>query len=476
MTIAPISPTSSHAPVAGRRGDLIARGTRADVYAWLPASAPAAEGGGAWVVKVYRGDSSRRSAFALAAALAAVEHRHLIGLAGLTEWEPGQVGVVLPRLSTVTAAHWLSARHVVTAGESVTLLAPILLALLHLERRALDRLVVPMASIGLGDVLFDASGAPVVTGFRLGDDGLGADGPLPASVARALVKEVLASTVGGSTAARATLSALGDQAGEIDELLEVLFEFDAPAPLEAPLADLAVPAPDAAGDHGHPVEAPASEPLVHPLDELLPGLGAARAMADAALRRSPRAAAVIRGMAEIRPRVWAMAGALAVSAVVGVVALGTPDVTGRPGSSEVAPPIAVSSDRVLAASPAPQQSARPGATEIARDDDTTAALLEGDDADGAARTLLTLRAQCLAALDAACLVGVEQEGSPLLAHDRAIVNDPALLRDEEVELRITATVNRLGDSVLYRAQGAHEQPASVLVMRTEAGWRLRSIA
>lgn len=443
-------------PTAGVPGALIARGARADVHEWLDTAGVETP---SVVVKVYRGDGGRRSALALAVALAAVDHPHLLPLRGLVAVGSTGIGVLLPRLSTRSASEWLRGRRVVSAGEAVTLLAPILLALLHVDRRRLDARVTLDADLHLDDVLFDARGAPVLTGVRVVATGRrGAD---PTAVARRLVHDVVTSTVGGSASARARLLALCAREGTIDELLEVAFELDEPAALEEAPLGAVVPAgrDSSAGDDSAGDDSAGDEPRV----------GGDRG-------ESVRAAAsrIASGLRQVRPRVWATTAVLGVSAVLALTLLGGPST-----------PSTTPSARSAASAPTPS---KPSVSRAADDsgrapeadrgqsrDDVTSELLRSDDADGATRELLRLRTSCLAALDRECLAGVEQAGSSVLANDTAAVDDPATLEARHVELRISAVVNRLGGAVLYRALTPDDEPASVLVTRTEAGWRLRSI-
>ncbi|WP_286343734.1 hypothetical protein [Frondihabitans sucicola] len=378
----------------------------------------------------------------------------------------------------------------ITAGESVTLLVPILLALLHVERRRLDPRLALTCAIGLDDILFDERGAAVVTGVRLVPaEGHGST-PTATAVARRVVGEVLAKTVGGGSAARAHLTALCGRDAEIDELLEVLFELDEPAPLEAPLeAPLGDvddqphrPVPEAAAAHLRPGPSPDL------LDGLVPWLAPARAAAGRLVSSSPRAAAAVRSLREVRARVWATAGILTVSGIVGLTVLTGPEASGE---GDAAPAVAPSPGQTSEAASLPQPTPSPSPGSPPKSSPTgdvrgesvpsalpthdTASLLTGDDADAAAAELLQLRAACLAALDRSCLEAVEQPGSPVLALDLAAIDDPARLDERPVDLRIDAVVNRLGGAVLYRARGPDDEPASVLVTRTEAGWRLRTI-
>ncbi|MCD5347234.1 hypothetical protein [Agromyces sp. S2-1-8] len=98
----------------------------------------------------------------------------------------------------------------------------------------------------------------------------------------------------------------------------------------------------------------------------------------------------------------------------------------------------------------------------------------------AAVALMTLRQECLAAIDAGCLDQVDQPGSALDRSDREAL---ARAREGEVpevpgfaldQLSVSA---EMGDAVLLELPYADPQrePASLLVMRGEAGWRLREL-
>ena len=80
-----------------------------------------------------------------------------------------------------------------------------------------------------------------------------------------------------------------------------------------------------------------------------------------------------------------------------------------------------------------------------------------------AAALLAEREACLDAGDAACLVGLHEPDSPLLTAPA-----PWRMPDDGV----LEVVQQLGDAWLLRVVSGDE-PASVLVMSTEAGWTLR---
>lgn len=441
----PIPPTPPGAP-----GDLLASGPRADVFEWCPAADDQPD---PRVVKLYRGSGATAEALALGVALATVQHEHVVRLAGLVDLGSRGVGVLLPRLGTTTAQALLARRRVITAGEAVTLVAPILLALLHLERRGLDPRVRLTAAAGLDDILFDARGAPLLTSLRV----VALDDPRPlepAAVARALVAEVLAATHGGRAGSRRILETLCEAEASIDELLEVVFELDEPAPLEGAQDPAVHPEPEPAGSGGSPAAAPTTTPV----------------------RRL--AAGTLAALRQTRPRVWAGAAALVVSSVVGLIVVGAPS-SGPPASAtaSVSASASVSTSAGGGARSATSPAASPASSPTADREAETAAVLAGDDADGAARVLLRLRAACLEALDSECLAGVDEPGSPALLADTAAVDDPALLADLPVPVEVRSVVNRLGGAVLYAAAShADDEPASVLVTRTEAGWRVRTVS
>jgi hypothetical protein len=107
--------------------------------------------------------------------------------------------------------------------------------------------------------------------------------------------------------------------------------------------------------------------------------------------------------------------------------------------------------------------------------------LRGDDPIAAAAVLLAVRDECLRSASLLCLDGVVQPGSSAEATDRAAVSiiqgggePPTPIAAPRLEL-----VERLGDSALVslgraEAGGAGETgPASLLLMKGEAGWRIR---
>jgi hypothetical protein len=106
--------------------------------------------------------------------------------------------------------------------------------------------------------------------------------------------------------------------------------------------------------------------------------------------------------------------------------------------------------------------------------------IAGDDAAAAARSLLELRAACFATLDLECLETVVQPGSAIESADRAkmlAARDGDAPPDDGFDLATVQVTAEMGDAVLIGVTRAtpEREPASLLVVRGEAGWRLREI-
>ncbi|MDM4763181.1 hypothetical protein QT381_09185, partial [Galbitalea sp. SE-J8] len=169
----------------------------------------------------------------------------------------------------------------------------------------------------------------------------------------------------------------------------------------------------------------------------------------------------------VRPRyrVLLVAGAVAVIAVAALLASPSGGDAAPTGGARGASTPAAADDRATDGA-----SARPGARP-AQDPSIT-----GDDPVAAVVALAGLRAACLAAASSGCLAGVDEAGSAAERDDRALIADPtpASVEHSALDASDPVLVEPLGGAALVRLHdGAGTGPASVLVMRTEAGWRLR---
>ncbi|MFF2274153.1 hypothetical protein ACFVTX_17900 [Agromyces sp. NPDC058136] len=99
---------------------------------------------------------------------------------------------------------------------------------------------------------------------------------------------------------------------------------------------------------------------------------------------------------------------------------------------------------------------------------------------GASTALLELRDACLAALDAGCLEQVDQPGSAIERADLALLagaREGVAIEPGEYVLDAITVTAEMGDAVLMAVPrtAPESEPASLLVMRSEAGWRLREL-
>ena len=98
--------------------------------------------------------------------------------------------------------------------------------------------------------------------------------------------------------------------------------------------------------------------------------------------------------------------------------------------------------------------------------------------------LLRLRAGCLAAASVVCLDAVEQPGSAVMAADayraRSAQQGGSPAVTPSFDGYSASLVERTGNSALVAltppgGAGAERRPASALLVKGEAGWRLREL-
>ncbi|WP_172802225.1 protein kinase family protein [Agrococcus jejuensis] len=341
-----------------------------------------------------------------------VAHPHVLPVLDVATHD-GAVVLVRPR-SAATAAEWLLARGVPRAGEVVTLVAPVLdaVATLHAAGATAGR-------VDLHAIVLDDDGAPAIAGAGA-------------------VQETTRPTAAwrdGSEGVAADCAAL---AALVDDLLATCDEH-APAAVREGLAARDVAAASAAllaAWPALPIERTRSEPAAQRRQGERRRV---RSDADAPLPVRWLQAALERVapvVASVRRPVWIAAGAGAAALVVALVLGG--------GGASVADetPVAVAD--------------APDATPVA----TTRPSSESTAVD-AAGALLAAREACLDAADAACLADILDPTGGAAAATWRLPADAAL---REVAV--------LGDAVLVDVASSSE-PASVLVVRTDAGWMLR---
>ena len=441
----------------------------------------------------------------------------LIDLATLSD---GRVCIVQEYLSGSRLSRLLSDGRLLAPGEAVTILAPILAAL-----AALLALGYVHEGLAQSAVIFDRTGRPVLTGL-----GRLRELPPPGPELRSCLEEAAlrVSAFAGGVLDRVETSgdsAVPEPAGWLesippgfpvhrllDELERRLFAWS-PASAVFSAASPWVPSPGRRSEREAGWAATGalrgSRAVAGPAGDLQPGNGDRPESGPA--RRSGRARTLLgrlktllRGLtgrqAEARP--WqrlrhrlfvglrAHRGPLLVSSLVaaaGAVLLLTLGYQPEARGGSAGPASGAMSPVAVGAAPSSvsPQPASPAPTAVPGDLAADRAAVEGDEPVQAVRVLLRLRAGCLRAASVACLDGVDQAGSAALAADgqaaRSSHQGDAVAPAEEAGESAPSLVERRGGialvAVVLTEASAHgnSKPASVLVVKGEAGWRIRQI-
>jgi hypothetical protein len=404
-------------------------------------------------IKLTRAGVSDDSVLLEASALSRAAGAHVVELLDAAPGPDGIPVLVLQRLPGGSLARLLRDRPRLSRGEAITVLAPVVGAVSRLHDAG-----VAHGGIRAEAVLFDAAGAPVLACF--GGATLFEPGLPPARrerepalvadtrAAAALTSQVLVGVEGGHDLAEWIESSVELSADDwLEQLAARLFALGEAEPVafgqeHVTPAD-AVPARLISGEPVGPPPEPAPA-LPAWLDGLVPP-----AIADAVTLSVSRVRTVL---ATVRRPVWIAAGGVAVALLAAIMIV-------PPGDSDAAP----------APSGAPHvTSAAPVDPGPVLGDDPVLALL----------ALVETRERCIRDLSVLCLDDVAQADSAALTADQQLVR--ALQDGAEVEPAFTVTaeqvtlVERLGDSaILDLADAGERAPASVLLMKGEAGWRIR---
>lgn len=464
-------------------------------------------------IKVYLDGISSEHVDAEIEALGRASHRHLMRLDDLAMAPNGTPCMILQRLSQWSLGRLLAAAKP-SEGEAVTILAPLCLAVAELHRVG-----VAHGRIGPGSVLFDDRGAPVLSSFGKAE----LFGPMPDESTRSSVSPAQLSREPSITRDLDALSRLctltlrpgcevvqwlADPTEREDssftwELADRLFGLSPAEPVrtampgweEQPSAipsrvsenlplsrqrDLNVEVLDNENTGNANVRdgRPPGEGRATPkTSRFVVGLhvpeGLSRLITEwwsDAAERSPASVIVRRvkdSLKPVRKPVWIVAGIVATCVVAAVAVM---PLRGGP----VAQP-------TLQTSPTPEPL-------------SSAALvaMTGDDPVAAASALLDARNECFESLSVLCLDSVDQSGSTAMTIDATQVrmlqeggsNDGSALAatlatPDRVEPRRITLVERLGDSALVTAIFGDDETTlasySLLLIKQEAGWRLRDI-
>ncbi|MFC9560926.1 hypothetical protein [Agromyces sp. NPDC056965] len=475
----------------------IASGERADVFL-AAVDGTADDPAPLVVVRVYDAAASGAAIALEIEAMSTDASGSLPALYDVATLDDGRCALAVERLAGASIARVIAERRI-APGEAVTMLAPIAVAVGELAQRGFVH-----TRLSPADVLLDGRGRPRLTGLG-GLERL----PVPpherTPLLRAghaaladLILEVTASTERPEAFAavielmRSRLTTRPFMPCEA-ELERALFAAAHPAPIRgievaAPRAGLPsrVTAPIAAqlheehaADADDASDAPARSAIRTVLDlAQWPGFVAdgRRGVngAGSSIARNPPVGAVSRVRTMLRRRrpaliVGSLMGGGALVVLLTLVPPGLGDDVSS-GDGREAP---ARVDRAVAAEPS--ESAVPADDGVVTADDATS----GDDVVAAVQALLSRRAECFDQLDLACLEEIVQPGSAAEAAEVAAMGvardggDPPSALDPS---RITVAAE-MGSAVLVTVPYAavEREPASLLVMRGEAGWRLREL-
>ena len=494
----PLEPDVTLALIAGYRVvRRVASSERSDVYVGVAPVRPTVTAAGGAVpepndrgvpviLKVFRSAAEQSGVEREVRALTMLGSGQLATLLDLGTLPDGRTVLVLEHVTGGSLSRHLEQQRWVRPGEAVTILAPVVAALAQLHRIGLVH-----TGLNLSSVLFDSTGRPVVTGLGALRDLPGpgprrtdALGSVRAQVGL-LVCAVLDQVHPGDAAgdARQALSrwcaplGLRERASTVDELEHLLFAWAEAVPvrpnrgraragatqpevsgqlLRRALPDAHTGQPPTASAGGRERQSGFERALY-----ALSSHGRAVAVRLRTLKMpEPLSRTISAGrFARRGPLFLAVAVAVA-TAGLAFIAFGTPKTMNAPKAQT--PSISASSAH---ATPA----------------DLTDEAVSDDDPVLAVPALLERRSQCLHEASVICLDGVHQAQSAALTEDtyalRMIQQGGEAPDRDPLETWTVALVDRAGDAALVSLQAPDpkRRPASVLVVKGEAGWRIRAI-
>jgi hypothetical protein len=424
----------------------LAIGSRADVYLGVGTT-------GTVALKVFAPTTSRESVGVELDALGRLESPHLVRLLDVSSASGDLPILVLERVRQGSVSALMTRRDSLEAGEAATVLAPIATLVGELHGAGVAHTKLGTASVHLG-----SKGEPVLLG--LGHCELFAAGGSMAAIDKepgaVLDRDALAAMALGVLAGvRAGSPRVLELQGWIEstprayefpgELAERLFACAAPLPvaisgdrqLAPPVPARLAPA-ELASAPAHPlIPVPAS------ISELL--------LENPLQLLKKRAIGFARG---VRPRFWVTAAAVAVGLILAVALI----------PSGGANPAGHAADSEAPLEPSRPPTLPPTATPLP------------DDPLLASKVLLRARETCIRDLSILCLDNVDEASSAAFASDAALIQQiqgggelPKSAIAGGGQLTLT---ERLGDTALI-GLGQDGSDASILAIRTRAGWRIR---
>ena len=379
-----------------------------------------------------------------AQALSRARDEHVVELVDVSVQADGVV-LVHPRLPRGSLAEVLAGRRGLDAGEAVTILAPVAAALARMHEAG-----VAHGAVSAEHVLFRSDGAPVLIGFgaaTLFDPGLPEvvrerlEGVIDDRRSLAALADAVLGRVTGPRAAAAAAFAESLRSSGLQDfearLARGLFELAAARPVVFEVDE--GEAGDARAIEVRAVPEPARTAPSTLLGQVMESGPVSLA------REAVRAVWTTWSPARRRAAIGGAAGLLVLA--VAVAAVPGPSAPGTQPAAQPAAPLPAASDVAIATS---------------------------DDPLDALAHLLDRREDCLRDLSVLCLDDVDEPGSAAFDDDllaiRSVIDDGR--QPSEVSPDGAQLVERMGDSVLV-ALAPDSDPASVLLMKGEAGWRIR---
>lgn len=455
-------------------------GHRSDVYLGHAGDHAGVPGSHA-AIKVFRDGVSPASIGAEIDALSALDVPHIVRLLDLASRADSPPCLILQRLFPGGLARLLVERPLIAPGEAVTILAPVATAVAAMHRQGVSH-----RGLSARSVLFDLTGAPVLVGF--GAAGFigrrGSEPPVPADLdqdagvradldALAVLARSVLSRVDGGARSSELCQWLAEEGSQLDpaefgvEVVARLFALAEPLPVDLSRIPTAADGVPARLGHDHASSNPsfdepdaharvrAGHPWVKTGSRVLPESIRIRLELAGELL-SARAASLPAAITAVRRRVWVVAGC-GLAAILAAVSL---------------------AQAPAGITPAEEVTPAPTAPVI------TSTVITGEDPVAAVAALLALRSGCFATVSVLCLDGVDEyDSAAWLADAESIrrIQDGGEFDPVGIDPRgVPVLVDRLGDSALVAlssvaADAGGNGPASVLVVRTEAGWRIRSL-
>jgi eukaryotic-like serine/threonine-protein kinase len=409
------------------------------------------------VIKIFRTDVTEQSIMVEIEALSRSSGAHTVELLDLATAPDGRPALILARCTNGSLAKLTRERSAFRPGESTTILAPLTSAVKRLHDQG-----VAHGAIRPDAVLFDGAGSPTLGCFG-GARILAAGMPAatreaePAFSADLDAVKGLAMIVLGRVRDDDTIAALEwlsrsdpSASGWLDALDERLFTLGEPVAVDlrpnAMTVTAAVPSRTAKAE---PIASPPSPIVIAGLaiPEVFARFVSPRLL-SAGLFDRLRASA-----SSIRLRFW-VAGCAVLVALCAAILLIPQE----------------KSDAI--------QASQGAASSAATEQPPNSGPIEGDDPAAAAVQLLVAREACIRDMSVLCLDGVVQPDSAASTADRDLIRNiqdgqevPAPWR---VDTDSVVVDERLGDSAMVTlGSGTDSEPASLLLMKSEAGWRIR---